>query len=145
MKISKTDLAYFAGLMDGEGCFSLRNPRGKSITPIVQIKMKKAKKLIKYFHKIFGGSYYIERTKLYYGNNYVIHWTHRKEIKYLLKQIIPFLRLKQKQAKVVMDFLPLLNCHGYNKSLTQKEINARQKLYLKIRYLNRRSRKRKEE
>lgn len=116
MPYSKTDLAYIAGLVDGEGYVGLvktseirrRKKIKDNIThcfaPTVKINMT-SRVAIQFIQSIFGGKIYF--TPKPAPNRDVYDWqlTNKKDCKRVLEEILPFLRLKKRQAEILLDFI----------------------------------------
>ena len=111
------DLAYFAGLLDGEGTFSVvvrqrenrkkpwrcgmkRSGKGVQLMPIMCFNMK-GENVVKWAKKMFGGVTHINRSSGTHG------WKINKfqDLADLIPQLLPFLKVKQEQAQVVLDFV----------------------------------------
>jgi hypothetical protein len=101
-------MAYVAGLIDGDGSISLiREQRvsGAKYYPCIQLS-NVFEDMIDFLHQTFGGSKKIKS-----------HQAHSKKIQYvwnvrglescsnLLEKVLPFLVLKKKQAKVLLDYI----------------------------------------
>jgi hypothetical protein len=99
MKFIETDLAYLAGIVDGEGYFA---PKIGSNTFGLKVRVTD-KILIEHLHKTFGGRVYYDhdRTKV---NKPVHEWiiTKMDELKIILKGIIPYLTIKKTQALTML-------------------------------------------
>ena len=143
--INEVDLAYLARLFDGEGSFVINR---------VIYKWKKT--------PFFYGQAYICNTNLELINwlksrfNGRAHITHKKNPKHkqvykfnfllrgrikLLKAVLPFLIIKKKQAELVLELWKHIFRFRRRPGfyiLPSKEIEARQRLYNKIKVLNRR-------
>ena len=105
----KVDIKYLAGLIDGEGFFTInyrkkkQSEKGMSheFTPVVGVHMT-ATKLLHRIQKQYGGNIY-ERM----GTNRIrADWSIRqaRNVHSFLEQIIPHLIVKKKQAILLKDF-----------------------------------------
>ena len=93
--------AYFAGLIDGEGCMNVYpHKQNKYMRPVVKVNMTCAK-TIKALHEHFGGSFMEKKTKE--GNKKQWHWivTHNKAID-VTKLIRPYLITKAEFADKIL-------------------------------------------
>jgi len=111
----KTKLAYFAGLVDGEGYISLcKQSDGKYLTPYLAI-TNTSENLMEWLEKNFAKHHYkihVKRqTTLPSGKKitqkHELVWlTNRTtDVYVLLKAILPFLVIKRKQAEKVLEVL----------------------------------------
>lgn len=124
--ISELDFAYAAGLIDGEGyiaasCHKTKS-RGRSIStkgkPYLhcdsRISMSMtAKEPLDWLLEKFGGTVYFKPTKSRKHKN---QWTWvqlgNENKANLLQGIIPFLKVKQKQAVLLLEYVRLENRKG---------------------------------
>lgn len=116
MPYKKEDLAYIAGVIDSDGCISIgRN--AKRYKPIVQITQVQPE-AINFVNKIFGGSYKIEK-RLSHKDIYKWRIQSRKNLGIFLEAIIPFLKIKREQAKIVIEY-----CNIRSKSIEKNGGNS---------------------
>lgn len=136
-------LAYLAGLMDGEGSFMItrsRNPyNGTSKYAYIagiQVGMVTPQPL-HVLKSIFGGSIYVERVP---GNRQdVYRWrvNGRADTMRVIEALLPYLMVKREAALVLYDF-----CKNWEipankqKGVSPWEIQRREEAYQKIRQLN---------
>jgi len=105
MPYKKEDLAYIAGVIDSDGCISI-NRDIKKYQPTVQVTQAQPE-AINLINKIFGGNYRIvkqSKSSLNYKDLYLWRIRSRKNLGIFLEAILPFLRIKRKQAKIVIDY-----------------------------------------
>lgn len=110
--LTPLQLAYLAGIMDGEGEFAIhkwtRND-GKKRKQYVGLKSsvrisQARKQLLDSIAKDCGKEHvHIGRTGR--GGAYFVLRFHHDYLKWLIPQLIPLLRLKQEQASIVLEFL----------------------------------------
>lgn len=112
----REELAYFAGLFDGEGTIGINSRyspkwQGKmrqtdpGYAPFLRIGMND-EKTIRSVHEFFKvGHYYPEKS--YKGYRAMHRWDCRDQggVKYVLECLIPFLRLKKPQGILALKFL----------------------------------------
>lgn len=112
----REELAYLAGLFDGEGTIGINSRylpkwRGKlrqsdpGYAPYVRIGMNDKKSIIS-VHEFFQvGNYYPEKP--YKGYRAMHRWDCRSQpaVKMVLELLEPFLRLKKPQAQLALKFL----------------------------------------
>lgn len=135
--MTQVDLAYLAGLIDGEGWVGLcrRKRTWKPdpskpyyLRPVISIDMMKRECLDK-VRKAIPGSLeqvkregYIYRLRLYPST-----------LRWLCPLLLPHLALKRRQAEIIIDFLSV----SYKgKELTMEEMFRRELLYQEMKALN---------
>ena len=137
--IAATDLAYLAGIIDGEGHIGLirrkrswkRDPqRMHYLRPIVQIGQAK-RGLLDHIEKVVGsGSLAIHGQRVFYNLRF-----YTGTLKWLLPQLLPYLVVKRRQAEIVLAFIARATTHcGID--LSAEELFARELLAQEIRTLN---------
>lgn len=137
--MNKYELAYFAGLMDGEGCFNI-NFNKKRNTYQARLTMSNTNiAMIEWCRDKVGG-------KIYRRKKYFIHhkdkwewmsWGDKEILKKLLQDMLPFLVGKQEQCKVLIRFQKTLNSQINRGRRLEADIKAyRKKLYQQIKILN---------
>ena len=151
-KVSKIDLAYTAGLIDGEGSISIlrarrSNPNYKSPAYILSVTCTNTHKgIIEWMHEMFGASKALRqrhRNNPKWKDSY--HWcTAANMALEFLQQIQPYLRIKRKQAELAINFQQnrtrkkkLISSgikNGY--ILSPETIQEREKVYIKMIRLN---------
>jgi hypothetical protein len=106
--VQKSDLAYAAGIMDGEGSFTVSySPRWKSFIGDIGFAMTKPE-IVYLFQQWFGGavSYSVPKNP---KHSDVYRWrihSIEKRRKFILA-ILPYLRLKREQALLFLKFVDL--------------------------------------
>lgn len=112
-KMKKANIAYLAGIIDGEGCITIYNRilRGKrNIVPIVQVTNCNTNLLEWIKNKTEVGKIYkVVRTKQPSNWKDLYYWDIRngKNIEFLLKQLLPYLIIKKEHAIKMIEFLEL--------------------------------------
>lgn len=101
--IKVKDLAYAAGIVDGEGSIMLSyiHTSGKNtFIPVIAV-VNTNLKLLKWLQSMFGGNVNNQRKdNPNHKDSYL--WSHRyKSCVEILKSIYPYLKLKRKQAEVI--------------------------------------------
>lgn len=141
MNLSVIELAYLAGIIDGEGSIQLvKNNKGSYTTRITVSNTDL--RLIHWLMYSLGGSYYEQKK---HNKNYkpTYHWVlSSKHTHNILLKVLPYLKLKKEQANILIKHKD--TC--YNKqqrwrlSDLEKEIIIVTKdlLYLDIKVLNQR-------
>lgn len=146
MEEENMTLAYMAGVMDGDGSFSIirrnaKNGRSPSYYPAVQL-ANNFKGLIEFFILKFGGSLGLKKAKV---TNDGVHrkdshqWSLQKQFKCLpfLEKIIPFLVIKKDRAKFLKEYCEKNpNLKTGSTRLSQDVLTQREKDYWKMREFN---------
>ncbi len=141
--ISELDLAYIAGFVDGEGCISIsksssRGSRNTTYGPNVDI-TNTNKEILLTIQKILRlGS--LESQKRY-SSKHKPAWNldfKAGEAKQLLLLIRPYLRLKKRQADLLLEFLETSQHRNQFNPLTVEEAALRDVMYEEMRELNKR-------
>lgn len=122
LRLSKTDKAYIAGIIDGEGTIRLHKDsrRGILCEPRVSIASTN-RDLLEWLKNKLCTAAHITRFELYI-NNY--------DTMPLLKAVKPYLRIKKKQADLVLEFIDLrLARKQWGVLHTQRELEIVQEVY----------------
>jgi hypothetical protein len=105
--LSKTEAAYLAGIIDGEGTITLtKMHRTEHRRPIISIASTEIE-LLQYIQKLIGG--YISSKKNYnpslHKNSYVLTIKNKRDIFTILICISPYLKIsqKKKRASLILD------------------------------------------
>ena len=104
MPLSRDDLIYLAGFVDGEGCVSLawRKVRGKNyITPNIQI-TNTNKEIIEWIASEIPGHIHERKEKRVNRKDSWCYQISGNKALELIKDIYPYLKVKRQQADVVM-------------------------------------------
>nr|WP_238400055.1 hypothetical protein [Kocuria indica] len=106
--MSRTTDAYAAGLIDGEGCILIQKSKGPTYHHLVTIGMtQKALETLRRMQRAYGGNIKMmrpstEKWDAAYG------WTVAgQEAKALLEAVLPFLVLKEEQARLALKLVDL--------------------------------------
>lgn len=129
MKVDKTirckgveDLAYLAGIIDGEGTIGIYYHKGRNSYRVKIYVVNTYKPLIDWLGSVFGGFVY-KRNHTKWKTRY--EWHLGENAMELLKSLIPYLKIKKDQAILAL---------GFRENFKRKE--DRQGYYLKMRQLN---------
>jgi hypothetical protein len=132
MKIHKTirskgieDLAYLAGIIDGEGTIGLYWHKARDSYRVKIYVVNTCKNLIDWLGSVFGG-YVYERKHNQWKTRY--EWHLGEDSMDLLESLIPYLKVKKGQANVILEF---------RKKFKDKE--KRPEYYLRMKELNKRN------
>lgn len=141
LSIPAIDLAYMAGLIDGEGCIRIGHvgPKKRTYYPTVEIGMTH-RETIEWIQSLWlSGSIKINNHSALRsrGPNWKTQWIvriHGKRAKLLCELLLPFLRTKRQQAELVCQF----PCDVRDGGITPAIDACRNDLFDKMRLLNRR-------
>jgi|SRR5262245_4655501 len=98
MPISKEEWAYLAGFLDGEGCIQAYKTAKRARRPKITIAQKDGEVLF-WIQETFGGGLW-HNTK---SGDYWLWYSDNLELTdWLLRGVLPFLKLKRYQALVAM-------------------------------------------
>lgn len=102
-ELVNTDLAYVAGLIDGEGCIHLEVSKGRWYQPRVSVGMTEpALPLLTSLRDEWGGTLYqMRKPTTKWAGAWTWHMTGHPAAK-LLTAITPYLRLKGNQAEAAL-------------------------------------------
>lgn len=103
-ELTNEEAAWLAGLIDGDGCLTYSNDkRNGAIRPILSI-ANTHENTMKWIHKRLELSKLI-KSKDNWRPRFSIGISAFRTLKYLLLQIAPYLRIKKKQAKLMLEFI----------------------------------------
>ena len=139
--MKKVDLAYVAGIFDGEGCICLRSSKRRSYTLDVSI-VNTNEWLMQWLKFAFGGNCYSMQYKSNEERNWKPCWrwalASNKAMNFL-ELIHPYLRLKKPQADIAIKFQRARRGMGY--PLTDQELAIEEAQRIVMTKLNRRGKK----
>lgn len=110
----ETDLAYIAGIVDGEGCIRIKKAKAYRcqgrVTPgyhaSIQIKMVD-EPAIRFIAETLGGWYY-KQEKNCKGGRLLYCWAASdKKAADIIRTLLPYLRIKKTQAEAVLELRQL--------------------------------------
>lgn len=103
MKWTDTELAYLAGIIDGEGCFYIQRTGGKFHTLRLFV-MNTFKPLIDYLYKTYGGFQYSRKKE---DSTWKIRhewFVDRENLDELLPLLRPYLINKKEHLEIAIEF-----------------------------------------
>lgn len=115
---SDVELAYIAGLIDGEGSLSL-NRNKKYFKPCMRI-ANTYRPVLEWVRERIGGKVYIRVRKNPKHKTLFVHYLQCKELQAFLPIITPYLIIKFPQALLIADYLQ------YSKDLSTRGTDIRQ-------------------
>jgi len=117
---NELDYAYAAGLIDGEGCIGVYNqtcPTTKTRRRYIltlRVSMSNWESPL-WMKNTFGGNYR-SYTNLGYGKKVMYTWSMSTKIAgEFLKRILPYLKVKQRQAELAIEFQDKKKKGGWKK------------------------------
>jgi len=138
--ILDTDLAYLAGLIDGEGCISIEKytakmPR-KTARYTLKVEFQMSDDLaIKHISNLFGIAIMRKRKSSNMKKEaFRVSWQAIKA-KNILLRVLPFLILKKSQAEVGIRFQEFQSSILGGKTLNQETLDKKHDYYLLLRQL----------
>lgn len=140
--LSDSDIAYIAGFVDGDGCIAYNKTKHKNKSrfpnptySIQCIVTNKHRSILEWFKELFSGTIRdIDRIHCGKREIFSIWLTSGDTCRRLLGTILPYLKVKRKQAELVLAFKPKRKVG--RKRLTKDELENRERLYQQIRKLN---------
>lgn len=126
------DLAYLAGLSDGEGCFYAYHRSGQGI----KISMVDSE-AITWLYNVFSGTVHVStRDNPKWRDAYTWQLQRMSDLRFLLPLLIPFLKVKHRQAACLLEYVVFSMDNkptGGNKGIEWAEFkNAREHLRKKL-------------
>jgi len=146
LDISETEAAYIAGIIDGEGTLTIRKkkpaakvshrPPHYSVTFSVS---NTEASLIHWLQNRCGGSVHYYENRCKNCRPYARWDLQTQQAVALLQQVIPYLLIKNEQAKLAMEFLA--HCpRGRENPRSDNRVALEEGFWLAMRWLNRRPR-----
>ena len=114
MDLSIVNVAWFAGLFEGEGCifkdYRKRASSKSGVVPQYTIKIKMTDKdVILKLQQLFGGNVYTEKTQQdHHKTPYSWYLCRKADVQALLSAALPF--FGDRRAHRVLDKLDLIEC-----------------------------------
>lgn len=125
--MSAVEAAYFAGFIDGEGTITtVRTKRDSSRSgyryqPILQVAQCETN-VLEWLRNVSGNgrivSAYVKKREVFHRTLYKLTFS-PNQIRHVLPQVMPYLRVKARQADLLMQFLN--ETHGWH--LHQQPVN----------------------
>jgi len=114
--MSKLTAAYIAGFIDGEGYLGLKHDRGCGGSQYMSIlKITNTKKeIIDWFYQSFGGWTDIKRRKNPKHREAYTWIMAGKKLEPFLRKVYPYLKLKKRQAEILLKRIKLMKGMGDN-------------------------------
>ena len=109
-------IAYLAGIIDGEGSIGLYRRSVKSFRPSLKVEMNDLG-AIEYIQNNFGGRVYQSDQESRTNKSYVLRFDTLKDIKHILTICKDKLKIKKPQAEAVLQYLEVKDSDMENKHL----------------------------
>lgn len=139
--VSKVELAYIAGIIDGEGCIHINKRKqklGRNDDFAIEITIvNTSKKLMEWLWDKLGGYLNFRKSKNSKWKGCYRLRVSRLQAEILLKRLLPYLIAKKSQAEIVLELRKHIKL-GKTQRLSEKELERREFLYLKIKRFNKR-------
>ena len=148
-KMTNEQLAYFAGLLDGEGCLRIGTFKNSNsdlrYRAFLQIAMTD-RNAINWLSETISNGIYIDKKRKNPISKWCYCWVvNIREGEELLKRALPYLIVKKKQALRFIEFAQTLDWKRTRREPVPNVIlNKRKKLYLEMKALNGKGRKKNE-
>lgn len=144
-QMTEPQVAYFAGLLDGEGCISLAHRR-QYITPTLQI-ANTCRELLKWVqHWFTGGIYEIRNSRKDNRKQSYVWSIAGQKAQRAIKLALPYLLVKRRQAELVLGIKRFAAIHvpGHKgrvvSVMTPQDFALNASIVTQIRQLNMRGR-----
>ncbi len=133
---AREDVAYAAGIIDGEGCIYARVAVAKTVNTVLALRVSMcSEKVIRWLTEKFGGELYIPSDKHHKVQQFVWQVRGRRMIP-VLYSLLPFLIEKKQRALLAIQLAELIRDNKYRK-LPSQEVEERQRLAAAIKQFNR--------
>ncbi len=124
----KCNVAYFAGLFDGEGSINIITPTGSRYAWALScaVKMTNSRELMAEMKAAFGGNTGEKWSYRRNGNKPQYYWQVRARLAgKFLAAVYPFLRVKKEEAEVAIRFQQTIRTSRGARHLTEEETSFR--------------------
>ena len=144
INLTDVELAYLAGLIDGEGCLNFYRTSNKSCakgyTFVARLAISNCdvETLMQIREQLQIGR--VVKKPQQKGNRKPAYnlCFYAREVRHLLPLVMPYLRIKRKQAELVLGFVSRQKWGGTKGGLSQEEHSLRESEHQMLRALNRR-------
>lgn len=128
--VAATTKAYIAGFLDGEGYIGISNihcPRVEFINT--------NRDILEFIKSVYGGDIRVRKHPNHplWKDGYELDIQGVAKVKNILLSLYPYIKLKKIQSKEVINYI---SNRTYNKTITDSELEYRNKCYYKLRMLN---------
>lgn len=125
---SVADLAYAAGIIDGEGCIYARVYDSKSgVATLLQLQVSMcSEQVVRWFAETFGGDVYTARYASLKLREIFIWQVRGKNVAVVLSALLPYLKEKAKRARLAIELADCIQPQGYYGRRTRISSEERQ-------------------
>ena len=137
----KTDLAYCAGLLDGEGCLTISKRTQKNTFQMRVEIVNTNKEVLEWVKGMFGGSVIVRMRPGKYGNNKesFVWLADTRRAASFLRLIKPYVKIKRRQLEIALDFQRTIRHEtGHGRFITPQQLAFRADCKMKMSALNKR-------
>jgi hypothetical protein len=145
--MKETDYAYCAGLIDSDGTiyidrFTDKRKSHSLYNYVLRVKVGQSdEESVRWLSEVFGGKYrlYVGRASGKYNRKGLYYWAaNNQKAAAFLRHLLPYLKIKKKQAVLAIVFAGILLNRNTGKSLTHEQRTERERCAIKMRQLNQR-------
>lgn len=133
-----SDLAYAAGIIDGEGCIYARVQVTKAgtVSTFLQVQIIMcSENVVAWFAQMFGGDVYVDQPRSL-NNRVRFRWQVRgRQVATILRAILPYLREKKQRAVLAIELADLIE-QGKGREVPAVEMTRRQDIAASIKAFN---------
>ena len=144
MRIAVSDLAYFAGVFDSDGSFSVHKRQRKMrksahdyrvVLQLTWKDMPQTRMVMTVMKDLYGGSLCVVNNKGFPSKSTFIKWgLYSKQAIPFLHGILPYLKVKREQAELCYQFAMTVWKGGPRP--TEREWKRREQIYRQVRAIN---------
>lgn len=137
MDMKKTDLAYIAGIIDGDGCITIKSAvftgSRRRQFQVVVILASTEEWLCQYLRMTFGGGRVrLKQPPTNSNQRPIWDWrVYSREAYGMLKVLLPYLKIKRPQAELAVKFQEAKCSPGQNKTEVEWAIEEAQYILMK--------------
>ena len=138
---SPLELAYLAGLIDGEGCIMMRRDGRRRIHQytLALVVTNEHKGTLEWCSSLFGG-YIYDQSQTQQHHKKIYNWTINSTAAHaVLVAVIPYLQIKKDQAQLVIDHWASIRPGLASEIKTQDLAERRHFVWEKLRELKRKA------
>jgi len=128
--MKETEIAYLAGIIDSDGCIGIQKYSNCNAYRVILTIVQRDMALIEYLFSTFSGSVNVVGVNRHGKKDFYLRWVVTdKKAMVVLKQCLPYLKLKKAQAFLASELFALKKSKNRDKELHKS-------LFLKNKSLN---------
>lgn len=135
--MTETDRAYWAGILDGEGCLGLGRRLKKYVTPTVQVSNTKMALLV-WIQERLGGHIYKYSPRVDNRAPCYLWSCAGQRALAAVREAYPYLILKREQADILLALPRFVNKRVGQPTMTSQDVALNEAAVTNIRLLNKR-------